>query len=161
MAEFPAPSAHARMLQASGNGLQRGEHIFTAIRFQRNRITAYGTFTMARGLFANAARPADGGSPHIAPLMASRVGQYRDGLLAITDLHFLLYIRRGLLSGYKPTEAFAVAEVRSITPVRSRFKRPIALVFVDGSRCELDAGSGRERDHLFEVLAALRAASFN
>ena len=88
MAEFPAPSAHARMLQASGNGLQRDEHVFTAIRFHRNRIADYGTFTVAARLFGKAAHHGAGGSPHTAPLMATRVGQYRDGLLAITDRHF-------------------------------------------------------------------------
>ena len=161
MAEFPAPSAHARMLQASGNGLQRGEHVFTAIRFHRNRLADYGTFTVAARFCGSAVHKTADPSPHAAPPMASRVGQYRDGLLAITNLHLLLYRRRGLASGYNPAEAFGVTEVRSITPAKSHFVHPIALVFVDGSSCQLDTNTARERRHLFEVLAALRAASFS
>jgi hypothetical protein len=43
MAELPAPSKHARKLQATGNGLQGGEHVFTAIRFHRNRALEFNT----------------------------------------------------------------------------------------------------------------------
>ena len=87
--------------------------------------------------------------------MASRVGRYGDGLLAITNLHLLLYRRRGL--GYRPQEAFWATDVHSIAPAKGQSARPIEIVFADGSRCELDADTARERDHLFEMLDALRA----
>jgi len=157
MAEFPAPSKHARMLQATGNGLQEGEHVFTAVSFHRNRVLACNGFAVAGRFVANAVRKTMDHSPRAAPLMASRVGQYPDGLLAITNLHLLLYLRRGLFGGYRAQEAFWVTELRSITPAKARLAHPIAIAFADGSTCELDVVTAQARTHLFEVLDALSA----
>ena len=155
MAEFPAPSRHARKLQASGIGLQVGEHVFTAIKFHHNRPADYNTIVMAARFVGNALRKSPDRSPHATPPMASRVGRCGNGLLAITDLHLLLYRRRGF--GYRPDEAFWAAEVGSITPAKVHLARALEIVFADGSRCELDAETARARKHLFEVLDALRA----
>jgi hypothetical protein len=157
MAEFPAPSNHARKLQATGNGLQSGEHVFTAIRFHRNRILEYNGITVAARFVAGAVRKTNDRSPYAAPPLAARVGQYRDGLLAITNFHLLLYLRNGLFVSYRPEVSFWPAEVRSITPVDARFAHPVSIEFADGSSCELDADTARSRHHLFEVLDALRA----
>ena len=91
----------------------------------------------------------------LTPPLAARIGQYRDGLLAITNFHLLLYQRSGLLFGYRPEVSFWPAEVRSITAVEARFAHPVSIVFADGSSCELDADTARSRHHLFEVLDAL------
>ncbi|MEO8692756.1 MAG: hypothetical protein ABI658_04515 [Acidimicrobiales bacterium] len=156
MAELPAPSKHARKLQATGNGLQGGEHIFTAIRFHRNRTLEFNSITVA-ARFVGAAVRKEARSPYAAPPLASKVGRYRDGLLAVTNFHLLLYLRSGLLFGYRPEVSFWPAEVRSIIPIDARFAHPVLIVFADGSSCELDADTARSRHHLFEVLDALRA----
>jgi hypothetical protein len=157
MAELPAPSKHARKLQATGNGLQAGEHVFTAIRFHRNRAADFNSFRVAACFVSAAVRKTDDRSPHAAPPLASRVGRYQDGLLAVTNFHLLLYLRSGLIFGYRPQASFWPAEVRSFTPVNARFAYPVSIVFADGSSCELDADTVRSRTHLFEVLDALRS----
>jgi hypothetical protein len=157
MAELPAPSKHARNLQATGNGLHAGEHVFTAIRFRRNRAVDFNSLTVAARFVSAAVRKSEYHSPYSAPPLASRVGRYRDGLLAITNFHLLLYLRSGLVFGYKPIASFWAAEVRSITPVSGRFAHPVSIVFADDSSCELDAVDADSRDHLFEVLYALRS----
>ncbi|MEO5840761.1 MAG: hypothetical protein ABIQ73_17315 [Acidimicrobiales bacterium] len=155
MAELPAPSKHARRLQATGNGLQGGEHVFTAIRFHRNRLIDFNPISVGARFVSAAVKKSEDRSPYAAPPLAARIGQYRDGLLAITNFHLLLYQRNGLLFGYRPEVSFWPAEVRSITAVEARFAHPVSIVFADGSSCELDADTARSRHHLFEVLDAL------
>lgn len=157
MAELPAPSKHARKLQATGSGLQAGEHVFTAIRFHRNRAVDFNSLTVAARFVSSAVSKSADHSPYATPPLASRVGRYRDGLLAITNFHLVLYLRSGLVFGYKPVASFWAAEVRSIAPVSRRFTHPIAIVFADDSSCELDAVDVGSRNHLFEVLDALRS----
>ena len=44
-----------------------------------------------------------------------------------------------------------------ITPVSGRFAHPVSIVFADDSSCELDAVDADSRNHLFEVLYAVRS----
>jgi len=160
MDRLPELNRIGRKLQETRVGLESTEQVLAAIKFD-NAVVVGGLLTTAAWALEAAATAMER-AVH-GPSLASRVGRYRDGVLALTNQRLLFYTRRSLHKpgtfAYKPAVAFASADVQAISKGKGRISNPIEIRFSDGSRYELDADNGRARNHLLEVIDALQASA--